>query len=74
MTALDEELPRVQGLGLPTATEAATRLHAELHALDAGCSPPALQTDQDHLAARESIGTHLDVLLNLTAEAQSIRP
>lgn len=74
LTALDEELPRVQGLGLPKATEAATRLHAELHALAAGCTPPALQTEQDRLTARESIGTQLDVLLDLTEEAQSIGP
>ncbi|MFI6281611.1 hypothetical protein [Streptomyces sp. NPDC050988] len=45
-----------------------------MQALAAGCTPPALQTEQDHLAAREPIGTHLDVLLDLTEEAQLIRP
>lgn len=74
LTALDEELPRVRGLGVAKATEAATQLHAELHALAAGCTPPALQSDQDRLAAQASIGTHIDVLLGLTEAAQSIRP
>ncbi|MFC7912535.1 hypothetical protein [Streptomyces sp. NPDC057386] len=74
LTALDEELPRVQGLGLPKATEAANRLNTELHALGAGCTLSALQNDQDRLAAQSVIGTHLDVLLDLTEEAQSIRP
>lgn len=74
LTALDTELPRVLRLGLPKATEAATRLHAELHTLAAGCTPSALQSDQDRLAAQDSIGAHLDVLLDLTEEAQAVRP
>ncbi|KUN02100.1 hypothetical protein AQI95_28905 [Streptomyces yokosukanensis] len=72
LTALEEALPLVERLGLPDATDAATCLHTELRALAAGCVLPALQSGNDRLAAPESIGSCLDVLLDLTGQVQAI--
>ncbi|MFG2210514.1 hypothetical protein [Streptomyces sp. NPDC048638] len=71
LTALDEQLPLVEGLGLPTAARSATQLHRELHALAEQYTQPALQSDESRNDALESIASHIDVLFSVTERIQS---
>lgn len=71
LAALDEQLPLVESLGLPTATRSATQLHRELRALAEQCTPPALQSEESRNAALESIASHIDILFSVTEGAQS---
>jgi hypothetical protein len=67
---LDQALPVLQAVNLPAATDAAVRLHAELHALAAGCAPPSLLAHEEWSACQQAIDKQLDILLDLAQQVQ----
>lgn len=67
---LEQALAVLQAVNLPAATDAAVRLHAELHALAAGCTPPSLLAHDEWSACQQAIDKHLDTLLNLAQQVQ----
>ena len=70
MERLDQTLPALQAVNLPAATDATVRLHAELHALAAGCTPPSLLSDEEWSACQLTIEKQLDTLLDLAQQIQ----
>ncbi|WP_055534642.1 hypothetical protein [Streptomyces graminilatus] len=67
---LDRALPALQAINVPAVTEAAVRLHAELHSLATGCTPPSQLAPGEWSACQQTIEIQLDTLLDLAHQVQ----